>query len=115
MHELSITESLLNTCLKEAYKRNIKKITGINIKTGIFSGIEPECIQIYLDMLSEGTIAEGAKLHSETIPVKLMCLDCKNEIETTRSLSECPACKSRRLKLISGNDFIIDSIEAETE
>ena len=37
---------------------------------GQLRGIVPDCIQVYLDMLSEGTIAEGAQIEAEFPPVK---------------------------------------------
>lgn len=114
LHELGVTESLLKTCLSEAERRNLTKITAIYLKTGLFSGIEPECIQVYMDMLSEGTAAEGAKIYSETLPAKITCRDCGFEEETLRAVTMCPVCGSRHLKISSGTEFIIDKIEAES-
>ena len=114
MHELSITENLLHTCLEEAEKNNLSKISMIRVKTGLFSGIVPECIQTYLDMLSEGTAAEGAKISSETVPAEVTCLDCGHVIRTERAVCKCPACGSIELKVSGGGEFIIESIEGES-
>lgn len=113
MHELSITENLLKTCLKEADEKKASKILKIKVKTGAFSGIVPECIQVYLDMLSEGTIAEGAVIESETLPVKILCRDCGNESAVTYKDPFCSKCKSKNFQILSGNEFIIDNIEIE--
>ena len=59
MHELSITEHLLYYCLREAQRQGAVKIRAIKICVGQLGGIVPECIQVYLDMLSEGTIRRG--------------------------------------------------------
>ena len=69
MHELSITEHLLEYCMEEAHRQNVSKIRTINVCIGQLRGIIPDCIQVYLDMLSEGTIAEGAKLKAKLLPV----------------------------------------------
>ena len=71
MHELSITEHLLEDCIREAQTRNASRIRVIRLCIGQLRGIVPDCIQIYLDMLAEGTIAEGARIESETLPVKV--------------------------------------------
>lgn len=113
MHELSITENLIKTCLREANEKKASKIIKIKIKTGAFSGIVPECIQMYLDMLSEGTIAEGAVIESETLPVKILCRECGAESEVTYKNPLCSNCKSKNFQILSGNEFIIDNIEIE--
>lgn len=113
MHELSITEHLLADCIKNAEEQNASKIRVIHLCIGQLRGIVPDCIQIYLDMLSEGTIAEGARIESESLPVKVKCMDCKAEGEITSHHLECPHCGSLRLKLLSGKEFYIKSMEVE--
>ena len=76
MHELSITEHLLEDCIKSAKTQNAVRIRTIHLCIGQLRGIVPECIQLYLDMLSEGTIAQGAQIEAEFPPVKIRCRDC---------------------------------------
>ncbi len=113
MHELSITENLLDHCLNEAEKQGAKKIKTIKICVGQLRGIVPDCIQVYLDMLSEDTIAEGARIEAEFPPVKARCRDCGLESEIMPHSLECPSCGSLRLKLLSGKEFYIKSMEVE--
>lgn len=113
MHELSITEHLLDQCLKEAEKCNARRIRVINICVGQLRGIIPECIQVYLDMLAEGTIAEGAKIEAEYPPVKVQCMACGRYGEITPHDLNCPSCGSLNLKLLSGKEFYIKSLEVD--
>ena len=106
MHELSITQSILDYSLSEAKKHGGVKIREIRLLLGPFSGIVPECIQMYMDLLAEGTIAQG---------VKIRCRDCGKESEITRRHIACPFCESLRLEILSSNDFIIDSLEVDTD
>lgn len=115
MHELSITESILNTSLAEAQKQNAKKIRVIRLLLGPFSGIVPDCIQMYLDLLSEGTIAEGAKVEATVLPLKIRCRDCQRESEITRAHIACPFCGSKRLQHLSGNECLIESLEVDID
>ena len=114
MHELSITESILRTSLEEAKKQGAVKIRTIRLLLGPFSGVVPECIQTYLDMLAEGTIAEGARIEAETLPLKVRCRDCSKESEITRASIACPFCGSLRLQILSGNELLIDRLEVDT-
>ena len=113
MHELSITEHLLEDCLREAKRQHASRIRVIRLCIGELRGIVPDCIQIYLDMLAEGTIAEGARIESETLPVKVRCLDCGQDGEIIPHHLECPHCGSLRLKLLSGKEFYIKSLEVD--
>ena len=115
MHELSITEHLLNDCIREASARHASRIRVIRLCIGHLRGIVPDCIQIYLDMLAEGTIAEGARIESETLPVKVHCLDCGSEGEITPHHLQCPHCGSLKLKLLSGKEFYIKSLEVDID
>ena len=107
MHELSITEHLLDHCIREAKKQHAEKIRVIRLCIGQLNGLVPDCIQIYLDMLSEGTIAEGALIESEFLPVKVRCRDCGLDGEITPHHLACPHCGSLRLQILSGKEFYI--------
>ena len=115
MHELSITQSILDYSLSEEKKHGGVKIREIRLLLGPFSGIVPECIQMYMDLLAEGTIAQGVKIKATTLPLKVRCRDCGKESEITRRHIACPFCESLRLEILSSNDFIIDSLEVDTD
>lgn len=79
------------------------------------TGLVPDCIQIYLDMLSEGTIAEGAHIEAEFLPVKVRCRDCGRDGEITPHHLACPHCGSLRLQILSGKEFYIKSMEVDID
>ena len=113
MHELSITEHLLDHCIREAEAQNASRIRTIRLCIGQLRGIVPDCIQLYLDMLSEGTIAEGAQIEAEFLPVKVLCRDCGMEGEITPHHLSCPHCGGLSLKILSGKEFYIKSMEVD--
>lgn len=115
MHELSITKSILDYSLKEAKKVQATKIRAIHLLLGPFSGIVPECIQMYMELLAEGTIAQGVKIQAKILPLKVRCRDCGRESEITRRHIACPFCNSLKLQILSANDFIIESLEVDTD
>lgn len=115
MHELSITEHILDHCIREAEKQNASKIRVIRLCIGRLNGLVPDCIQIYLDMLSEGTIAEGARIEAEFPPVKVRCRDCGRGGEITPHHLACPHCGSLRLQILSGKEFYIKSMEVDID
>jgi hydrogenase nickel incorporation protein HypA/HybF len=113
MHELSITESLLNTASDYARKNNAKKVTVLNLVIGELSGIVDESIQFYWNMISENSICERSILHFEKRKAIMICLSCQKEFELAGELSPCPSCSSMDLKFLTGNEFLLESIEIE--
>ncbi len=113
MHELSITEHILQYSIEEAEKQHATRIHSIRLRIGAFSGIVPECIQMYGDLLAEGTIAEGVRIEATVLPLKVRCRDCGTESEITSHSLCCPHCRSLKLERLSGREFIIESIDVD--
>ncbi|MBD5156502.1 MAG: hydrogenase maturation nickel metallochaperone HypA [Butyrivibrio sp.] len=115
MHELSVTEGILNTALDEARKCGASRIINIKLAMGALSGIVPECVQEYFDLLSEDTAAAGARLEFDVIPAMLCCRDCGNKFRMEHMRLRCPACSSGKVDIIQGKEFYLESMEVETE
>lgn len=113
MHELPITQSIINISCEEAIKHNVKKVNKIKIKVGELTGLVPQSIQYYFDIISKGTIIEGAVLDVEKIPIKVKCKECGFEDFLPKDCYTCPKCKSSNIKISGGNEFYIDSMEVE--
>lgn len=113
MHEYPITESIVKIACEEAHIYGANRITEIRLKVGELSSLVPACLQIYFDMISEGTLAEGAKIIVERVPIKFKCNICGTESGANKGLYKCSQCDSRDIKIISGNEYFIDSIEVD--
>jgi hydrogenase nickel incorporation protein HypA/HybF len=113
MHELSVTESILNIVLKHAQTNGAEKVITIGLKIGEMSELVGECIQHYFDYLSKGTIAEGAVLEIERAPIIFACTECKNTFQVSFSHTKdftCPECHGAKVTLVSGREFYIKDI-----
>jgi len=113
MHELSVTESLLEIALRHAEQANAQRIIRLNLVIGELSGIVDDSVQFYWDIVSQGTIAEGALLHFDRVPASLRCLDCEHTFPLNGRDYTCPECGERRVVTVGGDDFRLDSIEVE--
>jgi hydrogenase nickel incorporation protein HypA/HybF len=110
MHELAITESILNQSIAEARKQHAVEIKRIKVRIGEGMSIVPECMQFYFEAIRKGTLAADARLEVETVPVKVVCPKCRAEI---KDLS--PTCKCRAgAEIVSGQDLSIEYIDIET-
>lgn len=111
MHELSVTESILNIALEHGRKAGAARITDIYLVIGRLSSIVDDSIQFYWDMISENTPCEGAVLHFDRLPARIYCLDCCQESNLGTELTACPHCGKENIQVISGDQFYLDSIE----
>ena len=68
MHELAITQSILDISRKAAEEHGARRIKSVRIMLGQYSGVVPQCIQYYFDVISKDTVAEGAVLDIQRLP-----------------------------------------------
>jgi hydrogenase nickel incorporation protein HypA/HybF len=109
MHELPITEGILKIATEAADGR---PITTIHLVVGELSSIVDDSVQFYFDMLSKGTVAEGAVLDFQRRTATVICLDCGRSFEVRAPLPDaCPHCGGTRLKVTGGRELRVESIE----
>ena len=91
MHELSVTESLLNLAVRHAEQAKAARVTDLYLVMGQLSSIVDESVQFYWDMISQGTLAEGSQLHFRRVATELSCQDCGHRYQPTHEDLACPA------------------------
>ena len=111
MHELAITENVLDISLKHA---GSGRVTDIYLVVGQLSSYVDDSVQFFWDFISKGTAAEGAKLHFRREPAIMRCSGCGNSAPLTADFT-CPNCGSEAVTVESGEEFYVDSIEVEME
>lgn len=114
MHELQVTQSILETVLDHARRNNVERIVKIHLEVGALNDMKGEWMQRYFDTLSENTPAEGAVLQVHELPAGFTCHDCRHEfdpdLERITSVS-CPACGGTNCTLERGREFGIRDME----
>lgn len=115
MHELPITESILEISLRHAAKADAKRIVSVHLVIGQLASIVDDSVQFYWDIITENTIAQGAKLHFKRIPVRMYCSTCAEEYAPDPDAFECPKCGGIRNKIISGEEFYLSAIDIEKQ
>jgi len=114
MHELQVTERILQIALRHAAKHGARKILVIHLRIGELSDLEDEWIQHYFDYLSRDTPAANARLAIERAPIVLRCSSCSSSFQIEkRSLAEaaCPTCGQPRCELVSGREYLVQNME----
>jgi hydrogenase nickel incorporation protein HypA/HybF len=115
MHELSVTESLLEIALRHAQQAGATRVTGLHLVIGQLSSIVDDSVQFYWDFVSKDTIAEGARLHFRRIPAELACQACGERYAPDGENLACPKCGGTRVRVAAGDEFRLDSIDVEPD
>lgn len=110
MHELSLTQELLDTALQQA---NSRRILNVNFLIGPFSEEREENIQFCWRDLAKGTLGEGAILHFQHIETDMKCIACGGAFDPESGQSICVYCQSDRLQLMTVNEVTLESIDVE--
>jgi len=113
MHELAVTQNLLKIALEHAEKANAREVTGLNVVIGELSSMVDDSIQFYWEVIAKETIAEKAVLNFRRIPAELQCMTCFNTYHPKDGELICPQCKGVGAKVISGEEFFLESIDVE--
>ena len=113
MHELSITQSMLDLVLEQAEKAGAKEVGKINLVIGEMTGVVEQCVQFYFDFLSKGTPAEGAALSFKVIPTTARCQNCHENFELKEFDWTCPYCQGNNIEIVAGKELFVESIEVE--
>lgn len=114
MHELPVIKQILDLVLKHAEKHQVKKVVAVHLQVGELTDLEDQWMQQYFDYLSKETLAAGAKLVVERLPVVMKCEDCgMNYTADIRKDGPilCPTCNSEKKKLVSGRGYFIKNME----
>lgn len=111
MHELPVTEDIMRIVTEHAERAKASRIVEITIVVGDMSSFIDDSIQFYFDLLSPGTLAEGAALVFKRIPVRFRCRSCQHEFEPDRLDWRCPQCGNLGGAVIAGKEFFVESIE----
>jgi len=117
MHEFSVMTQIVDNILSEAKKRNAKKIEQVDLEIGEYTMLGEEQMKFAFEVLSKGTILDGAMLKVGNIKGKIVC-SCGYEGAISLSddsthrvvpILECPKCKGGA-KITEGRECLIRNI-----
>ncbi len=112
MHELAVTQSILEIALQHAAQAGAGRITDLHLVIGQLSSMVDDSVQFYWDLISQGTPAEGARLHFRRIPIEMQCRACAHRYTPDGDFM-CPACGSDQVQVVAGEEFYLEAIDVE--
>jgi hydrogenase nickel incorporation protein HypA/HybF len=111
MHEMSLTESVVEIALEEARKAGAARIRRIILDIGALSAVEPEAMRFCFAAIAAGTAADGAELAIETVPGAGWCPDCGKTVPLAERFDACPDCGGYKVRMTAGDEMKIRELE----
>ncbi len=109
MHELSITQSMVELCEQNAGGR---KVLAVTMEIGELSGVVPDSVEFCFEACSRDTLLEGATLIIQVIPGRGRC-GCGAESPLSTYFDPCPVCGGFGLSVVAGEELRVRELEVE--
>lgn len=113
MHEASIAQAIVRSVSDVVIQNGRSHATRIHLQIGEFTAVVPQALLSSFRWVAQGTPCEDAALEIEDIPIRFRCEECQSEVTMGEVNLVCPNCHSHRLRLLSGRELLIKSVEAE--
>ncbi len=104
MHELSLTQSIMDIIEDYAQRHRFEKVNSLKLSFGRLASIEPKALSFAFNVLSKETKAEGAKMEFDILPVVIYCMSCEKEVEVGGYTAICPHCDGEEVMLTGGTE-----------
>ena len=114
MHELSICQSMLRQIENLVEEKGARGVHSVRVQIGPLSGVESELLAQAFPVAVAGSVAQGAALIMETMPIRVRCQQCGAESEAKTNQLICGHCGDWRTTLISGDEMLLTSLELNT-
>ena len=117
MHELAVTQSLINSVIEECKKNDIKNLKKIVVDLGFFTSYVKDSVLFYFDLLKVNfEILTNVELDINEIKGKIKCKKCgKESIIDDPYFVFCKTCNSPEVEIIQGREFIIKDLIMEDD
>jgi hydrogenase nickel incorporation protein HypA/HybF len=121
VHELSISSAIVDTVERHAEGR---RVTVVSLRLGRMRQVVPDSLAFYFEIVSRGSVCEGARLDQQLIDALLSCRECGAEWdpapppehdELPLPSFRCPQCGAAESETLSGDELEVESIEVTEE
>lgn len=110
MREHKSTQALFDKVIRQAGGARVRQVC---IAFGELCELDQDAVRGRWRELSRGTPLEHAALHLRLITAEAQCMACFKKYHPVNGEIHCPNCGSFGAKILSGEEFHVDSIETD--
>ena len=111
MHELGLTQNIVDTIQMHAKKNNVQEVVKMVLEIGQISGVVPEALEFCFGVCTKGTALEGAQLEIRKVAAVGHCKACDKEFDLVAHDFSCPTCDGSEWDLVAGRELNIKELE----
>lgn len=113
MHESKLVSDVLNQAIAAAANSGASRIERLNLSYFATGHVSPESVEMLFRPLSQGTIADGARLVFTPVDQTFHCVSCDRDYRAAGTDDVCPICRETGIPLRDGPDLMLQSIEVD--
>ena len=111
MHELSVLAAAVDLAEETARENHVEHIAYLTLEVGELSGYLPVFFEKYFPVVVEDRpLFKGAELRIVRARGEGLCLDCHSLYNVMANEGVCPACGSRRKRVLGGRNVTLVDI-----
>jgi hydrogenase nickel incorporation protein HypA/HybF len=110
MHEMSITQGIIDICETHAGRR---RVLSIDVEIGELSSVVPDAVLFCFEACSQETLLQGAKINIIRTPGRGHCLDCGADTPLAAIFDACQSCGSHQVTIVAGEEMRVREIEVD--
>jgi hydrogenase nickel incorporation protein HypA/HybF len=112
MREQESTQALFSRALQKISTERVKQV---HIAFGEICELDRDAVQRHWMVLSKGTPLEHAQLHLRLIIAEVQCMACFKKYHPENGIIHCLNCGSFGAKILTGEEFYVESIETDDD
>jgi hydrogenase nickel incorporation protein HypA/HybF len=112
VHELAVAGAIIDTATRHAGGR---RVTAVQVRVGHLRQVVPESLAFYFEHVARDSVCEGARLELEPVSARLLCESCGHDWELGEAEFRCPRCAATDVRVTSGDELEVESIEIEED
>ena len=113
MHEMSIAASIVELVEEHAARDGFRRARTVRLAIGALSHVEPRSLEFGWDVVTRGTVAEGARLAIERPAGMGYCTDCSKNVPIAALGDSCPECQGNKWMLVEGDELRVIDLEVD--
>ena len=110
---MSLCESILQVIEQSAVEQGYSRVKTVWLEIGQLSGVELEAMRFGFEVVTRGSLADGARLEIVELPGQAWCMKCAKTVRVAQRFDECPACGSYQLQVTGGEEMRIKELEVD--
>ena len=113
MHELGITQSIVEIAERTAREQGAQRVTRVTVEIGALCGVVPAAVEFCFEACTAGTLLQGCRLEIHHVPGQGRCGACASQFPLAPQTFVCPVCGALGPTRLTGEELRVIELEVD--